>query len=73
MLNEYGKGGEVLGLVVGYSGEASWDLSRVANLVVTRLASKNLEYVRTSASIAKACKLSPGRSYGFLWAVRQAP
>jgi hypothetical protein len=49
ILNEYGKGGEVLGLVVGYSGEASSDIYRVADLVATRLASKHLEYVRTSA------------------------
>jgi hypothetical protein len=54
VLNEYGKDGEVLGLVVGYSGEASSDVHRVADLVATRLASKHLEYVRTSASIAKA-------------------
>jgi hypothetical protein len=52
-MNKYGKGGEVLGLVVGYSGEASSDVNRVADLVATRLASKHLEYVRTSASIAK--------------------
>jgi hypothetical protein len=31
ILNEYGKGGEVLGLVVGYSGEASSDVHRVAD------------------------------------------
>jgi transcription initiation factor TFIIIB Brf1 subunit/transcription initiation factor TFIIB len=54
ILNEYGKGGEVLGLVVGYSGEASSDVHRVADLVATRLASKHLDYVRTSKSIAKA-------------------
>jgi hypothetical protein len=54
ILNEYGKGGEVLGLVVGYSGEASSDVHRVADLVATRLALKHLEYVRTSESIAKA-------------------
>jgi hypothetical protein len=54
ILNEYGKGGEVLGLVVGYSGKASSDLYRVADLLATRLASKHLEYIRTSASIAKA-------------------
>jgi hypothetical protein len=54
ILNEYGKGGEVLGLVVGYSGEASSDVHRVADLVGTRLASKHLDYVRTSKSIAKA-------------------
>jgi hypothetical protein len=54
ILNEYGKGGEVLGLVVGYSCEASSDVHRLADLVATRLASKHLEYVRTSKSIAKA-------------------
>jgi hypothetical protein len=42
------------GLIVGYSGEASSDVYRVADLEATRLASKHLEYVRTSASIAKA-------------------
>jgi hypothetical protein len=47
ILSDYGKGDEVLGLVVGYSGEASPDVYRVADLVY-------LEYVRTSASIAKA-------------------
>jgi hypothetical protein len=44
----------VLGLVVGYSGEASSDVHRVADLVATRLASKHLEYVRKSEPIAKA-------------------
>jgi hypothetical protein len=44
----------VLGLVVGYSGEAPSDVYRVADLVATRLASKHLEYVRTPESIAKA-------------------
>jgi hypothetical protein len=44
----------VLGLVVGYSGEASSDVYRVADLVATRLASKHLEYIKTPASIAKA-------------------
>jgi hypothetical protein len=44
----------VLGLVVGYSGEASSDVYRVADFVATRLASKHLEYFRTSKSIAKA-------------------
>jgi hypothetical protein len=43
----------VLGLVVGYSGDASSDVYRVADLVATGLASKLLEYVRTSKSIAK--------------------
>jgi hypothetical protein len=57
ILNEYGKGGEVLGLVVGYSGEASSDVHRVADLVATRLASKHLDYVRTSKSIAKAMRI----------------
>jgi hypothetical protein len=42
ILNEYGKDGEVLGLVVGYYGEASLDAYRVADLVATRLASKHL-------------------------------
>jgi hypothetical protein len=54
ILNEYDRGGEVLGLVVGYSGEASSDVHRVADLVTTRLASNHLDYVRTSKSIAKA-------------------
>jgi hypothetical protein len=44
----------VLTLVVGYSGEASSDAYRVADLVATRLASKHLDYARTSALIAKA-------------------
>jgi hypothetical protein len=35
ILNEYGKDVEVLGLVLGYSGEASSDVYRVADLVVT--------------------------------------
>jgi hypothetical protein len=54
ILNEHGKGGEVLSLIVGYSGEASSDVFRFADLVATRLASKHLEYVRTLASIATA-------------------
>jgi uncharacterized membrane protein (Fun14 family) len=54
ILNEYGKGGEVLGFVVGYSGEASSDVYRVVDFVTTRLALKHLENVRTSKSIAKA-------------------
>jgi hypothetical protein len=54
ILNEYGKDGEVLGLVVGYSDEALSDVHRVADLVATRLASKQLEYLRTLKSIAKA-------------------
>jgi hypothetical protein len=45
---------EVLGLVVGFYGEASSDIHRVADLVATRLASKRFEYARTSKSIAKA-------------------
>jgi hypothetical protein len=49
-------GGKVLGLVMSYSGEASSEDCRVADLVATRLASKQLEYVRTSASIAKALR-----------------
>jgi hypothetical protein len=49
-----GRGGEVLDLVVGYSGETSSGNHRVADLVATRLASKHLEYVRTSKSIANA-------------------
>jgi hypothetical protein len=44
----------VLGLVVSYSSEASSDDYRVAGLVSTRLASKHLDYVRISVSIAKA-------------------
>jgi hypothetical protein len=44
----------MLGLVVGYSGEASSDVHRVAGLVATRLASKHLDNVKTSTSIAKA-------------------
>jgi hypothetical protein len=35
ILNEYGKGAELLGLVVGYSGEASSDVYSVADLVAT--------------------------------------
>jgi hypothetical protein len=44
-------------LVVGFSGEASSDVHRVANLVATRLASQHLDYFRTSASIAKAMQI----------------
>jgi hypothetical protein len=47
ILNEYSKGGEALGLVVDYSGEASSHIYRVADLVATRLASKHLKYIRT--------------------------
>jgi hypothetical protein len=54
VVEEYDRGGEVLGLVVGYSGEASSDIHRVADLVATRLASEHLDYVRTSKSISKA-------------------
>jgi hypothetical protein len=54
ILIKHGQDGEVLGLVVGYSGEASSDVYRVANLEATRLASKHLEYIRTSTSIAMA-------------------
>jgi hypothetical protein len=54
ILSEYGKGGDVLGLVVGYSDEASSDVYRVADLVATRLASKHLDNARTPVSIAKA-------------------
>jgi hypothetical protein len=54
ILNEYGKDGEVLGLVVGYTGEASSDIHQVADLVAARLASTHLEYVRTTLSVAKA-------------------
>jgi hypothetical protein len=43
ILNEYGKDGEVLGLVVRCSVEASSDVYRVADLVATRLASKHLD------------------------------
>jgi hypothetical protein len=46
----------VLGLVVGYSGGASSDVYRVADLVATQLASKHLKYVRTSESTAKAMR-----------------
>jgi hypothetical protein len=53
ILNEHGKGGEVLGLVLSYFGEASSDVQRFVDLVATRLASKHLEYVRTPVSIAK--------------------
>jgi hypothetical protein len=53
ILNEHGKNGEVLGLVVGYSCEASLDVYRVADLVV---ASKRLDNARTSALFAEAMK-----------------
>jgi hypothetical protein len=46
----------VLGSVVGYSGEVSSVVHRVTDLVATQLASKHLEYVRTSKSIAKAMR-----------------
>lgn len=57
ILREYGKDGEVLGLVVGFSAEASPDVHRLADLVATRLAAKHLEFTRTSASVAKALKI----------------
>jgi hypothetical protein len=47
----------VLGFVVGSSGEALSDVYRVADLVATRLASKQLEYNTTPASIAKAMQI----------------
>ena len=56
ILNDYGKSGEVLGLVVGFSGEASTDVHRVADFVATRLAMKHLNYYRTAFSVAKAAK-----------------
>jgi predicted GNAT superfamily acetyltransferase len=56
ILNEYGKDGEVLGLVVGYSGEASSAVYRVEDLVATRIASKHLEHARTPKSIAKGMR-----------------
>jgi hypothetical protein len=56
ILNEYGKDGKVLGLVVGFMGEASSDVHEVADFVATRLASKHLEFFRTAASVAKALK-----------------
>lgn len=56
ILNEYGKDGEVLGLVVGFSGEASSDVHDVADFVATRLAMKHLDYYRTAFSIAKSMK-----------------
>jgi hypothetical protein len=39
---------------MGYSGEASSDVYRFADLVATRLASKHLKYARTPTSIVKA-------------------
>jgi hypothetical protein len=69
ILNDYGKFSEVLGLVVGYSGNASSDIYHVADLVVTRLASKHLDYVRTSKSIAKAMQTqSICRAWGHCFA-----
>ena len=56
ILNEYGRDGEVLGLVVGFTGEASSDVHEVADFVATRLASKHVEFFRTAASVAKAMK-----------------
>jgi hypothetical protein len=59
----------MLGLVVGYSGEASSDVHRVADLVATRLASKHLEYVRTPESIAKALQTQRiCRAWGYSFA-----
>jgi hypothetical protein len=59
----------VLSLVVGYSGEASSDVHCVADLVATRLASKHLEYVRTSKSIAKATQTQRiCRAWGYSFA-----
>jgi hypothetical protein len=73
ILNEYGKDGEMLGMVAGYSGEASSDVHRVAGLVATRLASKHLEYIRMSASIAKALQTQRiCRAYGHSFARRFA-
>jgi hypothetical protein len=46
-------------LVVGYSGEAPSDVYCLTDLVATRRASKHLEYVRTSESIAKAMQTQP--------------
>jgi hypothetical protein len=43
----------VPGLIVGYFGGALSDVYRVADLVATRLASKHLGNVRTSAFIVK--------------------
>ena len=40
----------------GFSGETSSDVRLVADFVATRLATKHLDYVRTSASVAKAMK-----------------
>ena len=54
ILNEYGKDGEVLGLVVGFTGEASSEVHLVADLVATQLASKHLELFRTAHSTAKS-------------------
>ena len=42
ILNEYGKDGEVLGLVVGFSCEAFSDVHLVADIVATRLTTKHL-------------------------------
>jgi hypothetical protein len=56
ILNEYGEYGEVLGLVVGFAGEASSDVHRLADFVATRLAAKHLDYYRTAFSLAKSMK-----------------
>jgi hypothetical protein len=58
ILREYGKDGEVLGLVVGFSGEASPDVHRLADYVASRLAAKHLEFTRTAPSVAKAMKMN---------------
>jgi hypothetical protein len=56
ILSECGKDGEVYGSALGYSGKASSDVYRVVDLVATRLASKHLDYVRTSESSVKAIR-----------------
>jgi hypothetical protein len=68
--------GEMLNLVVGYSGETSSDVYRVADLAATLLASKHLEYIKTPASIAKAMQTlricrAWGHSFarGFAWLI----
>jgi hypothetical protein len=66
-INEYGRDGEVLGLVVGHSGEASSDAYHIEDLEATRLASKHLEYIKTLASIAKAMQRNC-RSWGHSFA-----
>jgi hypothetical protein len=74
ILNEYRKDGEVLGLVVDYSGEASSDVYCVADFLATRLALKHLEFIRTSASIAKAMQIRRTcRAWGHSFARGFAP